>query len=363
MESINRTINYLDLEYEQIKVKILNYILMPQNYSDFIKSSKQFNIVSLGLDEIYFGYSNSKRYIISLINCLCLWITILVMILFYALYDQINQIYNLNEYFDHSKQTILLIIDGLFLAAMLKTDLIIEERKYNLRCFKIFYYLAHDLKNKHKLNDKQYKILTIFIKISNLGLKIGTPIYAATVIGLYLSSGIWKESIFVNCFALTSLYLFFITISLYTIFIDLTFIYSFYYKSLFDQINHSIKSLHEHSNYLVLNTKLLRQINEHYYVSNEIAKLNLFIRKSIATFFITSSTIIHIQIYLAIYSNKFIYKLIWSIIGYGFFFLGFGLCYLLSLISKSARQSYNEIFPILIHRKTNLRVKLRVNLN
>ena len=169
MEPIVRIINYLDLKYEQIKAKILNYILSPQSYFDFIKSLRKFNIISFDLNEIYFGYSNSKRYIISLLNCLFLWIAMFIMILIYALYGQLNQIYHLNEYFEHVKQMILLAIDGLFLAAMLKTDSIFEERKYNLRCFKLFYYLAHDLKHKHKLNDKNYKILTTFARITNLG--------------------------------------------------------------------------------------------------------------------------------------------------------------------------------------------------
>ena len=217
------------------------------------------------------------------------------MILIYASYDQLNQIYNLNEYFDHNKQMVILTIDALFLAAMLKTDLIIEERKSNLRCFKLFYYLAHDLKNEHKLNDKQYKILTIFIRIDSLGLKFIIPGYTVVMLIIYLSSGIWKESIWINGFALGYLYVFFVTLSLYNTFFCLTVCYSFYYKSLFDQINLSIDSLYQNSNYILLNIKLIKLINQHNYISNEIAKLNIFIRKSVAVFFITSSTILHIQ--------------------------------------------------------------------
>ena len=362
MESIVRKINYYDSKYEQIKFKITNYILSPQSYFDFIKLLKQFNVISLDLDEIYFGYSNSKRYFLSLVNCLCLWIALLLMIFTYNSYNQINKVYHLDNYINVIKQLIVLAIDCLILALMLKIDLIIEERKHNLRCFKLFHYLAYDLKDKHKLNDKQYKLLTISIKIMNLSFKLGIP---SAILGnflFFLLSGILMESVWIWIFGVLYIYTFFVTISLYTVFVDLTFIYSFYYKSLFDQINKSIKLLDQQQNYSVLNVKLLRLINEHNSVSNEIAKLNSFVRKSLAIFFITSSSIEHLFIYLAFKSDHIWQIFIWTNVSFCYFFINFGMCYLFSLIPSSAHQSYDKLYSILIKRKINIRVKFKVRI-
>ena len=90
----------------------------------------------------------------------------------------------------------------------------------------------------------------------------------------------------INGFMVFYFYVFFLILSLYVTSFNLSIVYSFYYKSLFGKINKSIESLYQQPNYLVLNTKLLRLINEHNDVSNEIAKLNLFVRK-FATYFMT----------------------------------------------------------------------------
>lgn len=167
----------------------------------------------------------------------------------------------------------------------------------------------------------------------------------------------WNEKNFTWVFYF---YVFFLTLSTYFIFVHLAIVYSFYYKSLFGKINKSIESLYQQPNYLVLNTKLLRLINEHNYLSNEIAKLNLFVRKSLATHFIAWVMLVHLFAYLVIKSHKFIYKFAWSVVSFGHFIIVFGLSYLFPLTSISAHQSYDKIFSILIDRKINFRVRLKV---
>ena len=61
------------------------------------------------------------------------------------------------------------------LMASVKTELIFGEINYNLSSFKVIYYLMNDLKQKHKLNSKNYNKLTILSRgIQILTLDFGT---------------------------------------------------------------------------------------------------------------------------------------------------------------------------------------------
>ena len=62
------------------------------------------------------------------------------------------------------KAIIILGITGLILTFAIRIDLIIEERKFKLRNLEFFYYLIHNIKSKHKLTDKNYKLILIVAK-------------------------------------------------------------------------------------------------------------------------------------------------------------------------------------------------------
>ena len=78
MDKIRNKITNLKSKFNQIKIEIKSYLLSSQSFGEFIKTIKQMNIISIDLDEIYFGFTNLKRHCISMINCIILWMAVLV---------------------------------------------------------------------------------------------------------------------------------------------------------------------------------------------------------------------------------------------------------------------------------------------
>lgn len=56
------------------------------------------------------------------------------------------------------------------MVALIKVDILLGEVNYNLNPFKVFHFLAYDLKSKHKLTDDNYKKLAILSKMVQTGL-------------------------------------------------------------------------------------------------------------------------------------------------------------------------------------------------
>ena len=188
--------------------------------------------------------------------------------------------------------------------------------------------------------------------------KFALPCSVIMMIGLVIESGVWKESFWMVIIGFELIHLTFLVESLGCIICPFTLIFSIYYHSAFDQLNKSIKSISISGSIPV--STMIKLIYRHKQLSLQVIEINHFIRRSMATFFVISALIQHLLIYEGIYSNNIIHKFIALYGSVVYFFLGFGLCYLLSWTSHSAHQSYKVIFSILSRRKMNLRVKFKV---
>ena len=320
MNKIHNKILNLKSKFNEIKIEIKSYLLSSESFDELIKTMKQMNVISIDLDEIYFGFTNSKRHFISMINCIILWMNILLFLFIFCSFDFWNDQFHLTKYFDQMKQMIIVIITCFILASMLKTDINLEEHNYNLRNLKFFYYLNYDLKQMHKLNDKHYKIVTLLTRLSSsFWYKIYFPFMLIIAPIILIETGILKESFLFDLVILAGYYTYILAQTIFSSLFSLALITSFYYKFKSDQINQSIRSIANSDSIPMI--ELWHLINEHHLITIEIYKLNLFFRRSMAVFFVTSAIIENMFIYLAIYSNNIIHKFYFSVLAIGYFFL------------------------------------------
>ena len=101
----------------------------------------KYNILSIGIDDIIEGRKNSKKWILSTMNCVLLWLMFIVSISFLLSNQLINLIKNSLILIDQLKQSIGAMATLLFMIANFKTDLLIEVKRNNLTWLKFFYYL------------------------------------------------------------------------------------------------------------------------------------------------------------------------------------------------------------------------------
>ena len=359
MDKIRNTILNIKLKLNEIKMKIKAYLLSPECFDKLFKTMKKMNLISIDLDDIYFGFINSKRHFISMIDCIILWVAVLICLFIFCSFDFWNDQIHLTKYYNQMKQLLFLLNALLITASMLKSDIFLEEHYYNLQSLKFFHYLNYDLKQMHKLNDKHYKILTVLTRLSSLfWFKIYFPLALTVVPLIFVATGILKESFLFDFLILVIYYVDIKIQAIYSSLLSLILITSFYYKYKFDQINKSVRSIASSDS--IPSIELWHFINEHNLITIEVNKLNLFIRRSTAVLFVTSGIIEDMFIYLAIYSDNIIHKILLSFLAIAYFFIGFAYCYLISLVSTSAHRSYKIIFSILNKRTTNLRLKIKV---
>ena len=201
---------------------------------------KKFYISSIGNNDIYYGNKNTKRFVISFVNWIIIWSS-LVLFLSLSLSDYLFSQMDISLFSGHLRLLIMLVASFNFMNAIIKMDWIFGEINYNLSPFKVIYYLMMDLKHKHKLNDKNYKKLAILSRITQIMLMdCGTILIVVVTILIFIKlcilSGkfLWISFIFL----LTPVMIINLTIS--TITICFVIIIFAYYKLLFDQINNQI---------------------------------------------------------------------------------------------------------------------------
>lgn len=261
------------------------------------------------------------------------------------------------------KQIIILGITGLILTFAIRIDLIIEERKFQLRNLKFIYYLIHNLKSKHKFNDKNYKRILIVASTMELFMVKFVVFTIVTVTLLHFLSCVIHEIItFNNTLALIIFPLFVIMIIIVqTTFhpgITLLSIMIFYYKSLFDQIYQRIYFMFKLN--FISSIEFNKIINEHNLIAIEVHKLNLFIRRLVAVYFIASSLFKIMFLYLSIHSKEFMHQISWGYLFLIYNFLGFFISYGMQLQTKSGHKSYKLIYSFLATKRMNLSMKLKV---
>ena len=351
---------------EKFKRNLYEFILLKKSLqilNDFIK---KYYILSIGFEEMYFGYRNQKRLKIVIVICILFWLATLCHLLFVLS----NDLYSFLDgpYLpDHCRVLITLGIIILLFISVLKTDLLIGEIKFNSKPFEVFYYLMHDVKSKHKMNEKNYKRLAIISRIVQL------------IMMKYVLHFIFGLVVICNCIvAITSrrLIIAFIlaTFTPFYLMINLTatfvccflYIYFSYYKMLFDQYNSQFKILISDKSNVISKckeTKLIELINEHNLAAIEIHKMNMILNRTVAALFLTFSFVKIITLYLIMNIKHQIFNLMMQNIFGVFLTIGLGVSILISLQIKSAHKSYKFVYPIVCRGKMRLQFRFKVKFN
>ena len=366
--------NWIKNKFSIIKFKVIEYFLLKNSLDHLSNIIKKFYIWTIGFDDIYYENKNSKRLKMSILICIIFWL-VGFYLLSIGVCDYIISLMAITLFSSGQlKQLMILCASITFTIAMFKIDWLFGELNYNLSPFKILYYLINDWKQKHELNDKNYKKLAILSRIIQTILIDFEAIIVVIVTHLFfifLASLSSNSSFWMIFFILTIPIIIMIpptinaTICLYIIVFN-------YYKMIFDQINkqfHLIcntksKLFHGRQRIIINKTKqrqLISLIDQHNQAAIQIEKINLIIRRSLASAFVNISIIKIISLYLSVQFNQFITKCLLAFIIIVTLTFSSGACYMFTLQIKSAHQPLKSIYSIVCKYKLNLRVKLKVN--
>ena len=288
---------------QKIKQRINEYFLIQKSMNNLILFAKRFYLCSIGFDEIYLGNKNSKRFKITILTCILIWIITLYHLLL-LISDYLWSTIDGPFLPEHFRTFMLYFVILFFYASILKTCFFLSEITHQTTKspFKIFYFLMNNLKSKHELNEKNYKKLALISRlIQIIILNYGSPM----------------------CLILPLLIFAKITIS-----------------SQF---------------------KIAWIIHKHNELSIEIHNMNLCIRIVAAAFFVSMAFIRIISLYLIMnLKNNLIIFLMENIFILTLIFC-FALTYLLSKQIKSAHLSYKFIQKICCKYKMKIKLKLKVS--
>ena len=350
---------------KNFKQKVSEYFLMKNSLQTFSNAMKNYFVISIGFDEIYNGIKKSKRFKMCILVCLINW--------FGAFY---HLIWTSSDYLwsktngpflpDKSRIACLGIVILFFYIGVFKTDLALGEINSNLSPFKVFYPLMDDAKAIHKLTDRNYKKLAILSRI----IVIFAINYTASIL-IFLTI-LWETIISIKS---CQLYWFIYEIIMTPAYVSIVmayatggcFVYTYfpYYKFRFDQLNDQIKAIIPNGKGKIINFKIEKQlislIDEHNQLAMKVNGMNLMIRRTAAAFFITLSLVKIISLYLIIYMNHLLIRIIVINIFFAFFFFGFGMSLAFSLQIKSAHQCYKLIYSIVIKHRMRLSFRLKVS--
>ena len=159
-------IRWIKDKFLNLKYKIKEYFLLENSLEHLANAIKKFYILSVGFDDIYYGIKNHKRFKICIFNYAIIWLAKFYF-LSYLLSDFMFSLMDIPSFTSQLKKLMILAVSITSLIAVFKTDFLLAQIN-NLSPLKVIYYLMKDLKQKHKLNDKNYKKLTIISRIIQL---------------------------------------------------------------------------------------------------------------------------------------------------------------------------------------------------
>ena len=345
--------------FEKVKVK-LNQHFKVKNLVYNLVGLLKINLI-ISIDDIYNGTKNPKRFRLCVLNYILHWLVCLYhfpLLINDYMYSLIN-----SPFF--TPELIILVIFFLIHVLVFKSDILFGEINCNLSPFKICYFLAKDIKLKHKLSEKNYNRLAILLRICMIGLiYYGIPIISLGAIIVQLILLIKGKQLFwlFNIIIITPFYvngIVLITSAALTLNCLLP-----YYKIRFDQLHHQIKSIIPNGTWKFITKRegklLLDLIHEHNELAVEIDKLNMMMRRSVASCFINFSFMKIISLYLMFNTKDLVFKLLAiNILGIYLVF-GLAISYLLSHQIKSAHQTLKFMNFVVCNYKMEFKLRLKV---
>ena len=368
------TKNWINNKITSLKLKIKEYFLLENSLEHIENFIKKYYVLPLGFNDIYYGNKDIKRLKIFIINWAFGWFAVGYYLSF-IFSDKMFSLIRVPSISDGNLKllwTLGVII--LLLTAVIRTDYLFGEINYNLNPLKVIYYLMKDLKQLHKLNEKNYKKLAILSRsIQILFMDCGTFLIAIagtlSTIMIVDSSG----KILWTCVIIIIFILIYIKAAATGFSSPCLFIIMLYhYIMIFDQINHEINSISNENQStffkrrkIIINKTKQRQlislINEHNLAASEIHKFNLILRRTVGCVFITFAMMKIISLYLIVHFNGFF--ILFFLMQFNFITLIFGFAgsYLLTLQIKSAHQSLKTVYSFVCKYEMDLRLKLKVS--
>lgn len=356
--------NLIELK-NKIQQKLDEYFIFENSLIHLQNLFKCLSITSIGFDEINYGIKNSLRFKICVLVCILTWINSFHFIPFLVS----NQLFiscMYNEFLPPNISTFFSMVVLLTsLIAYIRTEFLLAQIKFDLKPFKIFYFLKNNFRAKHKLSNLNYKRLAKVSRICIFFLvDYGTTIGIIIAISFNVLMAILSRKIFwvFDSVFMTPIYVY----AGYTsAAVGIMFIIFLYYKIRFDQINSQINNGLPNGNWKVISLQKEKQltslIHEHNSLSIEIYKLNLMMRRLAAALFSVFSVIKIISLYLMINMDNIFIRI--NLINFFviFFIFGFALSYLFTLQIKSAHNGLEMIYSILCNYKMRLSFKFKVS--
>ena len=359
--------NKLRVKINKIKQKARDYLSFKNLMTSLISFTQKFYVLSIQFDRVNYGLVNLRRFKISLIVCVLMWLATFynfLMITSNTFWSLIDGPFLPDQYrtFKFIPFFLLLLSTGI------KTDILLEELKQlklsERSPLRIIYFLMDDLKLRHKLNQKNYNLIVVVSRVVQLNvLDYGAPICSLLLIGFFISifsldNGYWIcDTLFMISFYVYSIFLLAICCCV-------KYLFYFYYKLLFDQITEQIKSFVSNKQIRMTLRKeriLLNLIKQHHQAAMEINEMSMNSRRRTALEFLMFSLIKIITLYLMMNSKHILIKG-FAINVFGIFMIfGFGLSLVFSLQIQSAHQGYKFIHSVICKQKMKLSLRMKVN--
>lgn len=126
------------------------------------------NIISIDIYDIVNGRKNKRKFILATLHCFYLWFYSYFIISFIVSDKLINLFDSPLVPFDQIRQVFIYLSAAHFIIANIRTVFLKEEKRNNLIWSKFIYYLMINDQLNHKLNNHNYKIYKIIIKLLHL---------------------------------------------------------------------------------------------------------------------------------------------------------------------------------------------------
>lgn len=364
---------WFKIKINKIKQKAIYYLSFKKLIESLIGFIQKFYVQSIEFDGVNYGLVNSKKFRINLILCILMWLASfyqLFLITSNALWSLIAGSFHVDHY--RLFKSFFLIL--LFLSSAIKTDILLEEfklMKSRARSpLRIIYYLMNDLKLKHKLTQKNYDEYVFVSRFVQLYvLNYGAPTTSFLLIGFFTSIfSLEKVPWILDILFIMPFYLY--LIFMLAICGSLRHLFYFYYKLLFDQITHQIKSSVSNGRKwfngrinitLRQERKLIYLIKQHHKATEEINKMNLNQRRRTACDFVAFSLVKIITLYLFMYTKNIMIRGFAINVFAIFVIHAFGLSFVYSLQIESAHQGYKFIHSVICKHKMKLSLRMKVN--
>ena len=372
-------IKWIQSKYFELKDKIKQYFLLTNSLNHLENFIKKFCVLSVRFDEIYFRIENPRRFKISFLICAIFWLTKLFIVSLLSS-DYMFSMMDIPSIHIQFKKLLLLALSIAIFISVFKTDCLLAEIGENLDALNVIYYLVRDKRDKHKLNDENYKKLAILSRMSQLLLidvasiliLVGFVLFCM-IIAILSGKWFWISGTFIlTPVVITMTY----TVTTITCLMMIIFAY---YIMIFRQINDRIKSISNISlkgtnqealfikknNFIkpfsrIRQNQLINLIHQHNQAAIEMHKINLLIRKSLASLFVNFSFIKILSLYLIFHLNNAYIKTLLSLITFVPLIFLFGLTYMLTMQIKLAHQPLTLFQSIVCKYKISLSTKLKV---